>query len=246
MGARGRPIRYWPMGSGLIAQGRRPWIFDDQRLRLLTDGTANPEILRQFVPQFEDLPEIRVQRNARVIQVRDLTFFRHSLVERAPAGEEGARWRPTARLAAVARFMRVAKEGRTLVVTNKRVRCALTGESLGVRLLASARYAGADIAHFGNIRGTNEFEDHDFVIILGREADRQGCRTPGHGDLVRHEGTDPLRSRRPEGAGAISLSPAPPHYARRQPAAGEGPRSSRSTRPGGGRASSRGRDGSGH
>jgi hypothetical protein len=70
----------------------------------------------------------------------------------------------------VARFIeRVAKEGRTLVVTNKRVRCALTGESLGVRLLASARYAGADIAHFGNIRGTNEFEDHDFVIILGRE-----------------------------------------------------------------------------
>jgi hypothetical protein len=33
----------------------------------------------------------------------------------------------------------------------------------------SAPSAGADIAHFGNIRGTNEFEDHDVVIILGRE-----------------------------------------------------------------------------
>lgn len=75
-------------GSGLIAQGRRPRVFDDQRL-LLLDGTANRDILRQFVPQLRDLPEIRVSRNAHVVQVRDLTFFRHSLVERAPAGEDG-------------------------------------------------------------------------------------------------------------------------------------------------------------
>ena len=87
-----------------------------------------------------------------------------------PAGEDGARWRPKARLAAVAEFIaRVAQEGRTLVVTNKRVRCALTGENDGAKLPVSGRYAGADIAHFGNIRGTNEFEDHDVVIILGRE-----------------------------------------------------------------------------
>ena len=156
-------------GNGLIAQGRRPWVFDDQRL-LLLDGTANPEILRQFVPHLQDAPEIRVHRNARIVQVRDLTFFRHSLVERVPAGEDGARWRPTVRLGAVAQFItEVAREGRTLVVTNKRVRCALTGEKDGARLPGSGRFAGADIAHFGSIRGTNEFEDHDVVIILGRE-----------------------------------------------------------------------------
>jgi hypothetical protein len=144
-------------------------VFENQRL-LLLDGTANPEILRRFVPQLQDLPEIRVERNARVIQVRDLTFFRHSLVERAPAGEDGASWRPTARLTAVAGFIAgVAKEGRTLVVTNKRVRCALTGEKLGGRLPVSAPYGGADVAHFGSIRGTNEFEDHEVVIVLGRE-----------------------------------------------------------------------------
>lgn len=155
--------------DGLIAQGRRPWVFDDQRL-LLLDGTANPEILRQFVSQLQDLPEIRVHRNARIIQVQDLTFLRHSLVERVPAGEDGVRWRPTARLAAVAQFIgRVAKEGRTLVVTNKRVCCALTGENPNGRLSVSGRFAGTDVAHFGNIRGTNEFEDHDAVIILGRE-----------------------------------------------------------------------------
>jgi hypothetical protein len=147
-------------GDGLIAQGRRPWVFDDQRL-LLLDGTANPDILRQFVPRLQHLPEIRVNRKARVIQVRDLTFFRHSLVERAPADGEGATWKPKARLAAVAEFIaRVAREERSLVVTNKRVRCALTGESANGRLPVSAPGAGADITHFGNIRGTNEFEDH--------------------------------------------------------------------------------------
>ena len=120
--------------NGLIAQGRRPWVFDDQRL-LLLDGTANRDILRKFVAQLRDLPEIRVRRNARVIQVRDLTFFRHSLVERAAAGEEGAGWRPKARLAAVADFIaRVAREGRTVVVTSKRVRCALTGENARTKL----------------------------------------------------------------------------------------------------------------
>jgi hypothetical protein len=170
--ASGRPGPAYSLlanGDGLIAQGRRPWVFDNQRL-LLLDGTANPEILRQFVPQLEDLPEIRVQRKARVIQVKDLTFYRHSLVELASAGEDGAGWRPQARLVTVADFIaRVAKEGRTLVVTNKRVRCALTGENANGRLPVSGQYAGADIAHFGNIRGIDEFKDHEIVIILGRE-----------------------------------------------------------------------------
>jgi hypothetical protein len=137
-------------GNGLIAQGRRPWVFDDQRL-LLLDGTANPDILRQFVPQLQDLPEIRVQRKARVIQVRDRTLFRHSLVERAPADGEGATWKPKARLAAVTEFICASGPGGThpsLVVTNKRVRCALTGENAGGRLPVSAPGVGADIAHF--------------------------------------------------------------------------------------------------
>jgi hypothetical protein len=156
-------------GDGLIAQGRRSWVFDNQRL-LLLDGTANPRILRQFVPQLQDVPEIGVERNAFVVQVRDLTFFRHSLVEDLPEDGKGT-WRPTARLVQVAEFIRgvAANEGRTLVVTNKRVRCALTGEKANWKLPMRGRYGGADIAHFGAIRGTNEFEDHDVVIILGRE-----------------------------------------------------------------------------
>jgi hypothetical protein len=33
----------------------------------------------------------------------------------------------------------------------------------------SGGYAGAEIAHFGHIRGTDDFKDHDVVIILGRQ-----------------------------------------------------------------------------
>src|ERR1700730_4405633 len=112
------------MARAWSRKGAGLWVFDNQRL-LLLDGTANPDILRQFVPQLQDLPEIQVRRRARVIQVRDLTFYWHILFDRARAGEAGLRWRPKARLAGVAEFIAgVAQKGRTLVVTNKRVRCA--------------------------------------------------------------------------------------------------------------------------
>jgi hypothetical protein len=156
-------------GDELIAQGRRPWGFDNQRL-LLLDGTANADILRQFIPHIEPRPEIRVQRNARIIQVRDRTFFRGSLLTRASADQPRVTRQPRARLMAVAEFIaNVAREGRTLVVTNKPVRCALTGENPNGSLLVSASYKGAHIAHFGNVRGIDEFKDHDTVIVLGRE-----------------------------------------------------------------------------
>jgi|SRR6516164_317563 len=73
-------------GGGLIAQGRRPWPFDRRRL-LVLDGTANTEILGQFVPSLGTVPEIRVRRNARVIQVSNMTFYRGSLNRRTSTRE---------------------------------------------------------------------------------------------------------------------------------------------------------------
>jgi hypothetical protein len=61
----------------------------------------------------------------------------------------------------------MARRAKTLVVTNKPVRCALTGEQGSLPI--STPYRGADVAHFGNIGGSNEFEEHDTVIILGRD-----------------------------------------------------------------------------
>lgn len=153
-------------GDKVIAQGRRPYPFTEARL-LVLDGTANPAILKQFIPDLELAPELPVRRNAYVVQVRNLTFFKGSLIDK---DEDTGQPSPTTRLAEVAQFIGlVATTGKTLAVTNKPVRCALTGEDENARLPVSAPYRGADIAHFGNIRGVNDFEGHANVVILGRE-----------------------------------------------------------------------------
>jgi len=158
-----------PEGTHLVAQGRRPWPFHRRRL-LVLDGTANPEILKQFVPPLVSGPEIRVERNARVIQMTNATFYRSSLIRRVTTASGKGEAEPTERLVEVGDFIeRTAGEGRTLVVTNKPVRCALTGEDERSSLPIGTQYRGADVAHFGNLRGSNEFEEHDAVIILGRD-----------------------------------------------------------------------------
>jgi hypothetical protein len=96
--------------------------------------------------------DIRVQRNARFIQVSNTTFYKGRLVRRAPDANGKRKPEPTARLSEVAEFIeKTARKRRTLVVTNKPVRCALTGEDEHASLPISAKYRGADIAHFGNI-----------------------------------------------------------------------------------------------
>jgi hypothetical protein len=153
----------------LIVQGRRPWPFRHRRL-LVLDGTANAEILKQFVPSLVAAPEIRVRRNARVIQVSNATFYKGSLIKRSAVSDVRRKPQPTARLLEVADFIeKTARKGKTLVVTNKPVCCALTGENGRGSLPISAPYRGADVAHFGNLRGSNEFERHEIVIILGRD-----------------------------------------------------------------------------
>jgi hypothetical protein len=111
-----------------------------------------------------------VERNARIVQVSNGTFYRGSLVRRKSTPDGGRKLEPTARLVEVAEFIaRTAAGGKTLVVTNKPVRCALTGEDEHAALPVSAKCRGADIAHFGNIRGSNDFKDHEIEIILGRD-----------------------------------------------------------------------------
>jgi hypothetical protein len=156
-------------GDRLIAQGRRPWAFNRRRL-LVLDGTAKAEILREFVPSLVTAPEIRVHRNARVIQVSNTTFYKGRMIRHVTGTDGKKRPEPTTRLLEVGAFIeKTARTGKTLVVTNKPVRCALTGEDEHSALSISAKYRGADVAHFGNIRGSNQFEGHEIAIILGRD-----------------------------------------------------------------------------
>jgi hypothetical protein len=116
------------------------------------------------------VPEIRVQRNARIIQVSNTTFYKGRLITRAREANGKRRLEPTARLWEAVDFIeKTVRRGKTLVVTNKPVRCALTGEDEHGTLPISAEYRGADIGHFGNIRGSNDFKEHEIAIILGRD-----------------------------------------------------------------------------
>ena len=106
----------------------------------------------------------------RVIQVKNFTFYKGRLLKSAEGSNGKTKPEATKLLLEVGDFIeRTARGGKTLVVTNKPVRCALTGEDRNGRLPVSGEYRGADVAHFGNLRGSNEFKDHDTVIILGRD-----------------------------------------------------------------------------
>jgi hypothetical protein len=58
---------------------------------------------------------------------------------------------------------------KVLVITNKPVRCALTGEDAQVKLPGAGNLHGAPVAHFGSIRGIDEWKDYTCVVIVGRE-----------------------------------------------------------------------------
>jgi hypothetical protein len=168
---RGRPTRYW----------RRAWVFDNQRLILL-DGTANPEILRQFVPHLEGAPEIRVRRNARVIQVSNSTFYKGRLIRRGAGPNGKGKPEATARLLEVGDFIE--------------------------------KIARADVAHFGNLRGSNEFEGHETVIILGRDeptvrdAERRAM-------AIWYDTREPIRRIRPDIKGRFNYRTVTRRYLRR-------------------------------
>jgi len=116
--ASGRPgvvYSLLPDGDRLIAQGRRHWPFDPERRLLVLDGTANPKILREFVPSLGTVPEIRVQRKARVIQVSNSTFYKGRLIRRNRGLDGEWRPEPSDRLLEVVGFIeKTARLGKTL------------------------------------------------------------------------------------------------------------------------------------
>jgi hypothetical protein len=150
--------------SANILRARWRWRLDyaPDKPILITDGTANVEILRQFIP---DLVEERlaVRRNAHVVQVSDRTFSKHWLLN------SGGLEQVAMFIAAKAtQYPRGPDGGGLLVVTNKTIRIRLTGETSEGTLPISTPALGADIAHFGHIRGANDFAKHAAIIIVGR------------------------------------------------------------------------------
>lgn len=147
----------------VIAQGRRDLPIESA---LFLDATGNPLILRQFFKNLEARPPLKVRRNARVTQVIDRTFSRSQLLK---AGKETEQLEQAKRFIALKAHDLKEQGGSLLVGTDKKVRTRLTGETKEELKRTSGRALGADIAHFANVRGSNDFEEHAAVIVLGRD-----------------------------------------------------------------------------
>ncbi|EWY36424.1 hypothetical protein N825_27145 [Skermanella stibiiresistens SB22] len=114
---------------------------------------------------------IKAKRLGRVVQVRNATLAKSYI---AP---ETAFSAPTDRQVEHAKALRArilawiaskAKGKRVLVVTNKPVRVAFTGEPTG-RIPVSIDFQGATWSHYGAVLGVDAWRDHDVVILIGRE-----------------------------------------------------------------------------
>jgi hypothetical protein len=135
---------------------------------MITDATLSPEIIKAVFPHHElEHIKIEVPRNALIAQVKDLTFSRNWLLKEKHLPEVTA-W-----------LGQLAQHYKDLVViTTKRIRCAITGEDPKAKLPAYCETYheahGIKIAHYGAIRGSNKFADCDALVILGREQPNSG------------------------------------------------------------------------
>lgn len=142
----------------LVLTRRKQFFVSEETPILFLDANASEEILKIFRSNVE-VVDIPVQRQATVHQVTDLTFSKSSLTK----GSQGNELR-----AQVKDFIeQISSKGSTLVVSTKSVEDRLKEEvsDIGYSLF-SPRPA---FAHFGNLRGLNEYANYDNVIVVGRE-----------------------------------------------------------------------------
>jgi len=125
---------------------------------IFIDADLSMKILKLYRGNIK-LVDIPAKRLATVYQVTDITNSKSALLENNI---------PTQRARSAASFIEhMATTGKTLAVTIKGLRTALTGEA-GDKLPKCGDYCGAEIAHFGSLRGLNDFADYDNIIIVGR------------------------------------------------------------------------------
>ena len=146
----GDELLYLSKRKSLTVPDDVPMIFIDADLSL--------EILKLYRSNIK-LVDIPAKRLATVYQVTDITNSKSTLLENDI---------PTQRAQSVASFIEhLATTGKTLAVTIKDLRTALTGET-NEKLPKCGNYRGAQIAHFGSLRGLNDFDKYDNIVIVGR------------------------------------------------------------------------------
>ena len=146
----GDELLYLSKRKSLTVPDDVPMIFIDADLSL--------EILKLYRSNIK-LVDIPAKRLATVYQVTDITNSKSALLENDI---------PTQRAQSAASFIEhMATTGKTLAVTIKDLRTALTGET-DEKLPKYGNYHSAQIAHFGSLRGLNDFAEYDNIVIVGR------------------------------------------------------------------------------
>jgi hypothetical protein len=147
--------RVWldPKGLNLLDR-KKPWAKLPRKLVVL-DATGQAPIYRALFDREVEVYEPRVKRPGRVYQV----VHRLNGVGSLLAQEEGQEPAPTQRarqLVQIAGSIASRYQGRTAVVTHKRL----------VSLFATA-FGEANTLHFHALRGTNALQDVDCLIVAG-------------------------------------------------------------------------------
>jgi len=139
---------------------------------LVIDAGADQEIGRKIWGSNLEHIDLPVRRNAVVTQVACQRFSKSALIGWEDISDKEARTVRN-RLNKLRRFIRaqvtIHGQGRVLTVLNKPVRCAISGEKPNSKLSVSVEWEGATLAHFGNIKGIDNWKDYDAVIVPGRE-----------------------------------------------------------------------------
>ncbi len=144
---------------------RKRLAFDADVPVLVLDASGDVEIYRRLLAgRLEIAPDVRCERSAEIIQVRDVTLARSSLIGTDRKGNplsatsvaKAARLR--SELAAVVNALAV-KHGSVMLATNMPVETALIPE------LNDAVATG----HFGALRGRNNFQHCPAGLLAGRE-----------------------------------------------------------------------------
>ena len=143
----------------VIKAHARKQLWDTSRQSwLILDGTAAVEKLRCFLPKIAER-QIEVERNVIFVQVTHSTYSKASTIK------DG---KPTELLETACKFVELlarAYPDRVAVFTTKAQRKAMTeGDAKGT----FEPFRGARLGHYGNLRGSNDFQDCEIGVPTGR------------------------------------------------------------------------------
>jgi hypothetical protein len=150
----------------IMARGRKQLWETGHQTWIVLDGTAEVEDLRLFLPKIQEV-RIDVPRNAIIVQVTTNTYSKNSTI---------ANGQPTELLTAACKFIEILakafpqgpEEDGVAVFTTKEIRKVLTGESADEKLEVSTPFRDALLGHYGNVKGSNNFEKCEVGVLIGR------------------------------------------------------------------------------